>query len=382
MYTSGSNGTHVQITLARADSDATSARTLGFTAESFAPNADGLVIVEGYLDGVDTSGATADGDMIYLSGSTAGAWTTTKPVAPTHLVYLGVVAKKNPSTGKIQVKVQNGYELDELHDVLITSKTDGDLLTYESSTNLWKNKPNGAVLKSQLTTTGDLITVNTSNVVTRLGIGSAGTVLTSVGPMGLTWSTPQDGPTKYQDPFKGALGTAGGWALLNPGSFNNSSFTGQFQNIILYPYYFDGGAIDRVAVEITTIGTGAVRVGLFDHDDATGRPKTKLFDWGTVSVAALGVQEITVASTIPRGWAWVGLCWQTTSTTPPAMRGSNIGQSVGPVWVGTTSANALAVTRGATYYYPGVTGAFADLTPSSLTLTTLGVSQRIQMRGA
>ena len=382
MYTSGSNGTHVQITLARADSDATSARTVGFTAESFAPNADGLVIIEGYLDGVDTSGATADGDLIYLSGSTAGAWTTTKPVAPTHLVYVGVVAKKNPSTGKIQVKVQNGYELDELHDVLITSKTDGDLLTYESSTNLWKNKPNGAVLKSQLTTTGDLITVNTSNVVTRLGIGSAGTVLTSVGPLGLTWTNPQDGPTKYQDPFKGALGTAGGWALLNPGSFNNSSFIGQFQNIILYPYYFDGGAIDRVAVEITTIGTGAVRIGLFEHDDTTGRPKTKLFDWGTVSVAALGVQEITVASTIPRGWAWVGLCWQTTSTTPPAMRGSNIGQAPAPAWVGTTSANAAGVTRGGSYYYTGVTGAFADLTPSSLTFTTLTVSQRIQMRGA
>jgi hypothetical protein len=64
------------------------------------------------------------------------------------------------------------------------------------------------------------------------------------------------------------------------------------------------------------------------------------------------------------------------------MRGSNINQSVGPVWVGTTSANALGVTRGATYYYPGVTGAFADLTPSSLTLTTLTVGQRIQMRGA
>jgi hypothetical protein len=377
VYASGSNGTHVQITLARADSDATSARTLGFTAESFAPNADGLVIIEGYLDGVDTSGATADGDTIYLSGSTAGAWVTTKPVAPTHLVYLGVVAKKNPSTGKIQVKVQNGYELDELHDVLIVSKTNGDLLTYESSSGLWKNKANSSIPLSTVTTLGDLIVGTGSGSVSRLGRGTNGQVLTA-STFSVNWET----PAQAMEPFKGALGTAGGWALLNPGSFNNSSFTGQFQNIILYPYYFDGGAIDRVAVEITTIGTGAVRVGLFEHDDATGRPKTKLFDWGTVSVAALGVQEITVASTIPRGWAWVGLCWQTTSTTPPAMRGSNINQSVAPVWVGTTSANAAAVTRGSAYYYTGVTGAFADLTPSSLTLTTLTVGQRIQMRGA
>jgi hypothetical protein len=382
VYASGSNGTHVQITLARADSDATSARTLGFTAESFAPNADGLVIIEGYLDGVDTSGAVADGDTIYLSGSTAGAWVTTKPVAPTHLVYLGVVAKKNPSTGKIQVKVQNGYELDELHDVLITSKTDGDLLTYESSTDLWKNKPNGAVLKSQLTSTGDLITVNTSNVVTRLGIGFAGTVLTSLGPAGLTWTATQDGPTKYQDPFKGALATAGGWALLNPGGFNTCSLSGLYQNLVLFPFYFDGGAIDRVAIEVTTLGTGVTRLGLFDHDDATGRPKTKLFDWGTVSNTATGVQELTVASTIPRGWAWVGLCWQTTSTTSPNLRGTSIAQPPGPLWTGTTSANAGANTRSG-YLATGVTGAFADLTPSTLTLANLGVAlPRVQMRGA
>ena len=378
MYASGSNGTHVQITLARADSDATSARTLGFTAESFAPNANGLVIIEGYLDGVDTSGATADGDTIYLSGSTAGAWTTTKPVAPTHLVYLGVVAKKNPSTGKIQVKVQNGYELDELHDVLITSKTNGDLLTYESSSGLWKNKANSSVPLSTVTTLGDLIVGNGSGAVARLAKGSSGQVLTATS-FSVNWET----PTEAMEPYKGALATSANWALLNPGSFNTAVFTGRYQSVILFPYFFDGGAIDRVAVEITSVGTGVTRVGLWEHDDATGRPKTKLFDWGTVSNTATGVQEITVASTIPRGWAWVGLCWQTTSTTAPGMRGS----AVTPIpasayWVGTTSANAGAVTVGAGYYYAGVTGAFADLTPSSLTIAALSTSHRVQMRAA
>jgi hypothetical protein len=52
-------------------------------------------------------------------------------------VYLGLVAKKNPSTGVILVKVQNGYEIDELHDVSAGSPTDGNLLQYKSATGLW-----------------------------------------------------------------------------------------------------------------------------------------------------------------------------------------------------------------------------------------------------
>jgi hypothetical protein len=38
------------------------------------------------------------------------------------------------------VAVQNGYELGEIHDVLLTTPANNDLLAYESSTDLWKNK--------------------------------------------------------------------------------------------------------------------------------------------------------------------------------------------------------------------------------------------------
>jgi len=37
--------------------------------------------------------------------------------------------------------MQNGYELDELHDVAISGLANNDILQYESSTQLWKNKP-------------------------------------------------------------------------------------------------------------------------------------------------------------------------------------------------------------------------------------------------
>ena len=154
VYLSGATGNHVNVTKALATSDATSARTHGFIYSDIANNADGYVIVEGYLENIDTSAAASDGQIVYLSGSVAGGWTVTKPVAPIHLVYLGVIAKKNPATGAIYVKVQNGFELDEIHDVLIVSEADGDLLKYDSATGLWKNAAQSTLTVAQSQVTG------------------------------------------------------------------------------------------------------------------------------------------------------------------------------------------------------------------------------------
>jgi hypothetical protein len=63
--------------------------------------------------------------------------TSTKPYAPNHLVYVGVVAR-NTSNGILYVRAQNGYELDEIHDAQILSPTAGQHLEYTSSS-LWKN---------------------------------------------------------------------------------------------------------------------------------------------------------------------------------------------------------------------------------------------------
>lgn len=152
VYTSGANGNHVEVSPALATGDATSARTLGWLSTDLAHNADGYAMVEGYLEGLNTQGMTA-GSQLYLSGTTAGGFTATKPVAPTHLVYVGVVAKVSAGDGHVYVKVQNGYELDELHDVLLTSKTNGDLLKYDSATGLWKNSAQSTltVAQSQVT---------------------------------------------------------------------------------------------------------------------------------------------------------------------------------------------------------------------------------------
>ena len=151
VYISGGQGQRPRITLARADSDATSARTFGVVAEAIANGSEGIVVEYGIVQGINTS-AYSNGQTLYLSGTTAGAFQTTKPVAPTHLVYVANVISVSSTSGRIFVKVQNGYELDEIHDVLITGPTGGQALVYDGASGLWKNTfavgptgPTGAV---------------------------------------------------------------------------------------------------------------------------------------------------------------------------------------------------------------------------------------------
>lgn len=139
VYINGANGNKPTVAKAQANAESTSARTLGLLQNNIANNSNGFVIVIGDLTGLDTS-AIAEGTQLYLSSTVAGEYTTTKQVAPAHMVYVGKVTRSHPTLGQIEVYVQNGFELDELHDVLIVSKTDGQVLQFEGASGLWKNK--------------------------------------------------------------------------------------------------------------------------------------------------------------------------------------------------------------------------------------------------
>lgn len=138
VYISGATGQYPTVSKALANSDATSAQTLGMITADLANNSNGYVTSIGLITNIDTSAYT-DGAQLYLSGTVAGGVTTTKPYAPTHLVYVGVVEHAHPTQGKIFVKVQNGYELDELHDVSAQTPSNGQTIVYNSSNQLWEN---------------------------------------------------------------------------------------------------------------------------------------------------------------------------------------------------------------------------------------------------
>ena len=144
VYVIGSTGELPSVALASNTSETTSSVTFGIVTESIAHGANGFITTSGIIHGLNTN-AYDEGAAIYL-GSTAGTFTQTKPVAPANSVLVGYIIKKSGGNGSIFVKIQNGYELEELHDVLITSKANNDGLFYESSTSLWKNKSIATVL--------------------------------------------------------------------------------------------------------------------------------------------------------------------------------------------------------------------------------------------
>ena len=144
VYASGGVGDRLKVKLAYNTGDATSAQTIGLVlSNSIAANQKGIIIMQGLLTGLSTlpPPTWADGDAVYL-GATAGSKTPTKPHAPNHLVYLGfVTTASNGSAGRLYVRVQNGYEMDEIHDVFAQNPNNGDTLIYNSSNSLWEAAP-------------------------------------------------------------------------------------------------------------------------------------------------------------------------------------------------------------------------------------------------
>lgn len=139
VYLSGATGNRPNAVLAQANSEATSSKTIGMVTANIANNADGYIAVNGTLHDIDTSAFTA-GDMLWLSATTAGGVVAnTPPSEPNHAVFIGYVARAHPTQGRVVLAIQNGYELDELHGVQITTPSNGQVLSYNSTSGLWVN---------------------------------------------------------------------------------------------------------------------------------------------------------------------------------------------------------------------------------------------------
>jgi hypothetical protein len=220
VYISGSTGNRPNFVKAQANVEATSAGTFGVVRADITNNSDGYVTTIGFLDNLDTrSTAThpftditlADGDTVYLHPTIAGYITNVKPSAPNHLVYIGKVTRTSPTNGTIVYRIQNGYELDEIHDVAISSKANNDLLVYESASSLWKNKTFSAIFGgTPLVTVPTLATVTTAGNTTTNSISVGGlTVANSAVPI-VSFDSSNGGGTYVAIRYGGALKAAWG----------------------------------------------------------------------------------------------------------------------------------------------------------------------------
>ena len=142
VYISGAIGASGKILISPASnaSEATSSKTMAITTSAISNNSNGQIISEGLLEGIDTTGAS-DGDPVWLGVNGAKIYgLANKPAAPAHLVFLGIVVNGgSANAGSIFVKIQNGFELQEIHNVSISSLLNGNILAYDSTTSTWKN---------------------------------------------------------------------------------------------------------------------------------------------------------------------------------------------------------------------------------------------------
>jgi hypothetical protein len=135
----GAQGQRPTIALAQGNSGSSADGVIGILLATLANNATGLVCTAGLAKRLDTSAYT-EGVKLFLSPSVAGGLTPTRPSAPDHAVAVGIVSHSSATTGSIEVNVVVGDHLEWLHDVLITTPTNGQVLKYDSTTSLWKNQ--------------------------------------------------------------------------------------------------------------------------------------------------------------------------------------------------------------------------------------------------
>lgn len=204
VYLFGAAGDRASVKRASSTAESTSSKTVGVVAVGGAQGADVVIITQGYVSGINLGSYTA-GDVLWL-GTTPGTFTTTKAVAPNHLVFIGVVTKANSGNGILYVKAQNGYELDELHNVQIANTlATGDFLKYDGTN--WVNDP----INLSTDTTGSYVAslVAGSGIALANNSGEGATPTVSIESTAWTSYTP-------------SLATNGGTITLGDGSITGA----------------------------------------------------------------------------------------------------------------------------------------------------------------
>ena len=147
--------------------------------------------------------------------------TNVLPTAPNHLTRIGIVERTNAGNGLIYVLVQNGFQLDELSDVDITSvaPVNNDVLTYITGTNnLWKPRSIATILGYTPVTNARTLTINgTSYDLTANRTWSVGTVTSVTGTLPISSSggaTPAISIAQATGTTDGYL-TAEDWTAFN-----------------------------------------------------------------------------------------------------------------------------------------------------------------------
>lgn len=313
VYAKGSAGQRLEVGLAIASSDVTSATILGVATEDIPNNQSGFITAEGLVRGLDT-GDWTDGQPLYLSPTVAGQLTTTKPTAPQHLVFMGFVVKGNTGgAGVIFIKPQNGYEIGELHDVLIESPVDGQTLVYDGTLNVWRNVTGGGGSGS-----GTVTSVNASGGTT--GLTFTGGPITTSGTLTLGGTLGVENGGTGVASLTGVVignGTAAFTAKANP----TGDFVGTTDTQTLSSKTIEAAALTNgYTEEVFAITDGTVSLDPNNGSIQTwtlGDNRTPAqVNWASGQSITLMIDD---GSAYTVNWSTLGVVWKTNSGSAPTL---------------------------------------------------------------
>jgi len=304
----GYQGGNMTIALASSTGEADSASTLGIVVADIANNGVGFVQYNGTIYNQNTS-AFSEGDLLYLS-TTPGQLTTTAPAAPAHTVRIGWVRSVNANTGSIYIKVDNGYELDELHNVLISGTVaNNSVLQYNSATGIWRNvtQPTFGMttIDGDLQTYGPITTSEIRNGASNVRIASSGNIGFSINNVSNAVSIVGNGISTTGNVDAGAIRTdnllyangvarpTGGGATVAGANtqiqFNSAGSLGASPNLVF------NTATNNLTVTGSILASGQLRVANIISNttiNATGNINSANLTTGNITVSG----EINITS--------------------------------------------------------------------------------------
>lgn len=279
VYINGATGNTPTVTKAIATSFAT-ADIIGVLTTDVANNGFGYATTTGLVNGLDTS-AFVEGDIVFLSDTVAGTFTTVEPVRPNYAVQVGIILRANPSVGTLLVAIQV-ISTENIHIIGTlavdqggtgqTSYTDGQLLIGN--------------------TTGNTLTKATLTAGTAIGItNGAGSI--SIANTGVTSAVAGTGIS--------VSGATGAVTITNTAPDQTVSLTGGtgISTSGTYPNFTITNTAPDQTVSITGAGTTTV-TGTYPNFTVTSNDQYV----GTVtSVAALtlGTTGTDLSSTVANG---------------------------------------------------------------------------------